>query len=172
MANRFQPEPSFYVGESRHGLGLFARRPIARGETILVFSGPLIRFADTAAKGEREADPLQIGDDLYLDLEEPARLVNHSCQPNAGVVDDLFLVALTDIGPGEEVAFDYSTTMGDGHWTMTCECGTRRCRGVVRDLDEVAGELQEQYLEQEIVQSYLLPRLGVLPAQRAGGRRR
>jgi hypothetical protein len=121
------------IRETDVGLGVFVRRPVRSGERILEFRGPVIDFAATLAKGEREGDALQIGHDLYLDLEPPGRLVNHSCQPNAAVRDGTHLVALRDLEPGEEVRFDYSTTMDDDHWTLECRCGTPACRGTVRD---------------------------------------
>ena len=58
-------------------------------------------------------------------------LVNHSCAPNlglfpmvgAGGVDgDLFLVARREIAAGEELSFDYSTSMVDEPWAMDCAC--------------------------------------------------
>ena len=73
---------------------------------------------------------LQVGIDRYLYLDEPGRLVNHSCSPNAAVVSDITLVAIRLIVAGEEIRFDYSTTIGDG-WTMACRCGSPECRGLV-----------------------------------------
>ena len=58
-------------------------------------------------------------------------LVNHSCAPNLGLFPmvgadggdgDLFLVARRDIAAGEELSFDYSTSMVDEPWAMDCAC--------------------------------------------------
>ena len=68
------------------------------------------------AKGGAAANALQIGVNRYLDLDEPGRLVNHSCDPNAAIREELLLVAIRDIQIGEEIRFDYSTTISDG-WT-------------------------------------------------------
>ena len=41
--------------------------------------------------------------------EEPWIYMNHSCDSNAGVVDDRKLVAAKDIKKGEEITVDYSS---------------------------------------------------------------
>ena len=95
------------------------RWPIDPGEEILRFAGPRIDLAQALAKGDLHGNTLQIDEGWYLDLEEPGMLVNHACEPNAGVVDDVVLVALRPIARGEEIFFDYSTTMADGTWQIT-----------------------------------------------------
>ena len=139
------------------GLGLFAARPLQAGERILDFRGPLIDFAATVAKGDRECDALQIGPDLYLDLEDPGRYANHSCDPNAGVRNDgVTLVAVRPIRPGEEIRFDYSTTMDDDHWAMECSCGSPRCRGRVLDFRWLPNPRKLEYIAMGIVPSFLV----------------
>lgn len=148
--------PSIRVDESRVGRGVFLRDGVLRGEPILVFRGRPIDFAGTLAKGDRECDALQVGPDLYLDLEEPGRFVNHSCEPNAGVRDGVVLVALRDLAPGDEVLFDYSTTMAENHWTLECLCGSPRCRRTVRDFHLLTPEEKLELVRQEIVPAFIL----------------
>ncbi len=160
---------SFEVDRGDLGWGIFARREFHRGDYIFTFTGPLIDFDGTVAKGERESDPLQIGENLYIDLEEPGRSINHSCAPNSGVIENRILIAIRSIQPGEEISLDYSTTMGDGHWTMICACGNASCRGVIRDFEYLDQELRQSYLELNVVQGYLRHRLGEqLQADRHG----
>lgn len=147
--------PCFRVEACRHGLGVFAQRDIAPGETILRFDGPRIGVDAMLAKGERRGDVLQIARDQYLDIAAPGRLVNHSCAPNAGVVGDRSLVALRAIAPGEEITYDYSTTMGDGDWTLRCACGAESCRGEVVDFKGLLPALRERYLRLGVVMAYL-----------------
>lgn len=150
--------PSFRVGDSPHGRGVFAQRAIAAGETILRFEGPRVDTLGALAKGERQGDALQIGRDLYIDIGDPGRLVNHACAPNAGIRYGLRLVAMEDIPAEREITYDYSTTMGDGLWTMRCDCGAPSCRGVVRDFAELSPTLQDHYLALGVVLEYLRPR--------------
>ena len=150
---------SVFVAQCDLGRGLFAEQDFAPGGEILRFRGPAISLADALAKGDEQSNPLQIGDTLYLDIEPPAVFANHSCEPNAGIVDDHVLVALRPILRGEQIQYDYSTTMWEGIWTMPCRCGSSRCRGVVRDFPELPAEVRAEYLELRVVQDFIVRRL-------------
>jgi hypothetical protein len=145
----------FRIGECDVGRGLFATRAIAQDEVILRFEGPIVCLADVRAKGPLAANALQIGVDRYLDLSEPGRLVNHSCEPNAGVRDDQMLVVLRAIADGEEIRFDYSTTIGD-FWSMRCRCGAPTCRSVIAAFASLPVDLRSRYAGLGIVQRFLL----------------
>lgn len=138
------PEAGVESRPCAFGKGLFATRRFDRGATVLEFVGEELTLAAVRLKGPRAADALQVGVNRYLDLVEPGRLVNHSCRPNCGVFDDRRLRALRDIGPGEELTFDYSTTIADG-WTMSCGCGLPECRGTVRAFALLPKELRDRY---------------------------
>ena len=147
------------IGEGDLGTGVFARRKINKGEPILEFTGPIISFAEAVLKGEKECYPLQIGKDRYIDLMAPGCYANHSCQPNAGIVNDTILVAIRDILPGEEVRYDYSTTMDEDHFTMVCRCGSSQCRGVVTDFKKIPLLRQREYLGMKVVMSFIADQL-------------
>lgn len=146
------------VKPSPHGRGVFAARPITIGERILEFTGPLVDFDGAMAKGETHCNVLQITDRTYIDLQEPGVLVNHACDPNCCVRNDRFLAALRNIDAGDELTFDYSTTMGDASWVMECSCGNPKCRGAVGDFETLPGDVQEYYLLRNAVQGYLVGR--------------
>lgn len=148
-----------YVAQCALGRGLFAGQDFAPGDEIIRFSGPLITLAEALAKGDEQGNPLQVGDELYLDIEPPGMLANHSCEPNAGIIKDRVLIALRPILAGEEVRYDYSTTMWEGIWTMRCSCGASQCRGVIGDFPELPAELRAKYLRQRVVQGFILHRL-------------
>jgi agmatinase len=143
------------VGATTVGRGLFVTRDFAEGEEILVFTGKEIDFAGSLAKGDRECDAFQIGPDRYLDLDPPGVFINHSCDPNTGVRDGVRLVALGDLRSGEEIRYDYSTTMDEDHWTMECRCGSRRCRGVIRDFKWLPNDVKRELLRRDVVPSFL-----------------
>jgi len=144
-----------YVAPCDVGRGLFASGPIAAGQQILTFEGPVRTLTDVRAMGALAANTLQVGVNRYLDLAEPGRLVNHSCVPNAGIRDDVNLVALRAIVPGEEIRFDYSTTIGD-LWTMACACRTTQCRGVVASFVTLPARVRADYVALGIVQRFLI----------------
>jgi uncharacterized protein len=137
--------PHIFVAESNVGRGLFARCQIPAGMVILRFTGPDLTLNEVRAKGPvAAANALQVGIDRYLYLDEPGRFVNHSCSPNAAVVDDTQLVAIRPIAPDEEIRFDYSTTISDG-WTMPCQCGSPECRGLIVAFQLLPEPLRRRY---------------------------
>jgi uncharacterized protein len=143
------------IRDCRFGKGVFATSTIREGEEILRFTGPLIDFQKADAKGARQCDPLQIGLELYMDIEPPGVFVNHSCAPNAGIRDDVRMIAITRISAGEEIFYDYSTTMNENHWTLACLCGSGQCRGKIGDFKDLPCRIRHRYLRIGIVQSFL-----------------
>jgi len=119
----------------------------------------VISLAEAINKGELEANPLQIGLTTYLDLEPPGVFINHSCDPNAGTRGKYDVYSLRDISAGEEVRFDYSTSMSEGRWTMVCSCRASSCRGIVSDFRVLPLSLQKHYLELGIVQPFIVDEL-------------
>jgi uncharacterized protein len=155
LQQRFRSQP-FYIDSCDVGLGVFARRDLAMGETILQLSGPIIDFAETKRRGPRECMAVQVGPDRYIDTQPPGVFVNHSCEPNAGILRDCELAALQAIRRGEEVRFDYSTTMEEQSFTMMCCCGAPSCRKVVRDFSTLARDLQQHYIRLGAVMSFIV----------------
>ena len=149
----------FVVGKCDVGLGVFANRDLAQGEHILMVGGPIIDFAETKRRGPRECMAIQIGENRYYDTRPPGVFVNHSCEPNAGIMDDSNLVALRPIRKGEEIRFDYSTTMEEQSFTMDCLCGAPTCRRVVRDFSTLPEPLRRKYISQGIVMGFILARM-------------
>ncbi len=146
-----------HIAQSDLGLGVFAKVPIEPRETIFYLTGKLICFEDAVAAVEGEYT-IQVGVDRYIDPRSPspARYLNHSCSPNAGFVDEIRLIALRQIRPGEEIRFDYSTTMLERYWELDCRCDSPQCRGRIRDFDLLPMALQRHYLRLGVVQDFIL----------------
>jgi len=90
----------FCVKESPiHGRGLFAMTTISAGTVIGRLQG---RWTDAEGPYTLWIDS-EKGFEVTCDL----RFVNHDDDPNAAYYDDLTLVALDDIHPGEEITHDY-----------------------------------------------------------------
>jgi hypothetical protein len=147
---------SVEVGPCAFGLGLHARRPFQPGQSILAFQGPVLNHDEILALGQDQAYALQIGPDSYLDTLPPGRYTNHSCNPNAGLINDRLLIALRAIAAGEEIRFDYSTTMSEDHWTMECRCGEPSCRRVILDFHHLPAITQNRYLQLGVVQRFIV----------------
>jgi hypothetical protein len=148
-----------YVDHCDVGRGIFAAEPLPAGALVLAFTGRLLTLREVRAKGALAANVLQIGINQYLDLEEPGRFVNHSCRPNAGVVNLTALVTLRPVRRAEEIRFDYSTTISDG-WTMPCKCGMPECRGVVAAYQLLPPALRQRYALLGVVQPFMLDLVG------------
>lgn len=142
------------IADSGLGLGVFAKVDLHPRELIFYLNGKLIDFgASIEDMGEYS---VQVGPRDYVDPISPARFLNHSCLPNSGFIDDVALIALGPIKAGEEIRFDYSTTMLERHWELDCLCGAPNCRGVITDFDLLPLPLQKQYLGLGIVQNFIL----------------
>ena len=119
------------------GGGLFAARPIRKGEIIASFDGE--KHYWSASTREIPNTPpdfardhcVQMGEGLSRDARGIARLANHSCDPNCGIHDLVHLMAMRDIHPGEEITWDYAMSE-DSDWSMECRCGSPICRGWIR----------------------------------------
>ncbi len=143
--------PRFVVRNSSiHGKGVFARSLIKKGEPIVEYKGLVI--------SEREADR------RYPDLDETkpyhtflflvegakvidanrngnsARWINHGCKPNCESSEDedgrVFIEAIRDIKPGDELTYDYNIILGEPHNAKNrkrffCACSARNCRGTM-----------------------------------------
>ena len=134
-----------------HRRGLFARRPVARGEVVVVKGGYVMTRAQRdGLDGALEDSEIQIGDDLFIgpatkqELEGGMMHLNHSCDPNLGLQGQIVFVASRDIEENEELTFDYAMT-DDEEFEMSCNCGSPNCRGVVTGRDWMQRELQEKY---------------------------
>ena len=73
--------------------------------------------------------------------------MNHSCDPNVWMNDEVTLVAMRDITAGEELTADYAMWSTDPSWTLPtpCGCGSRPCRRTVTGSDWKLKDLQERY---------------------------
>ena len=135
VLDALSPGNPFVVGETHLGKAVFASRGFAEGERLVRFSGRRIsaaRLGRQLATGlEGSGDRfVQIGADHYLGPSGRIDdLINHSCSPNAGLRfgdDGVFLVAIRPIAPGEEISWDYATTLGDPDWRLPCDWSQRR----------------------------------------------
>jgi uncharacterized protein len=101
----------FRVGRSKTGLGLFALKPVRRGEFIAYYSGRLI--------SNKRADELwtkylfEVNNRWTVDgssRSNIARYINHSCKPNAEAdvrKHKVFIAAIRTIHPGDEITYNY-----------------------------------------------------------------
>lgn len=150
------------VKKSKMGLGVFARRDIKSGEVICFLKGKKRKSYAPALNGWMgRSDPslmnlLQIGQDLYVDLGKPLIYINHSCDPNCGIRGKGTLFAFRSIKKGEEITYDYSTTVDE---TFECQCGAKHCRRFIPvDFWGLSAARQRYYVRRGALPRYILKR--------------
>ncbi len=131
-----------------HGKGVYAIQDIAVGDTVIEYKGEIITWEE--ALDRHPHDPDQPNHTFYFHLDDghvidgkyngnSAKWINHSCDPNIEAEQDgnrVFLKALRDIHPGEELFFDYGLVI-DARLTpklkkeYACWCGAENCRGTM-----------------------------------------
>src|SRR6185436_10474454 len=98
-----------------HGRGVFARRDIPAGTRLIEYVGLPIskkRSAELALKQNRYVFVLSGPSDLDGNVSwNPARLINHSCEPNCEANQDesgrVWISSIRPIAREEEVTFNY-----------------------------------------------------------------
>jgi hypothetical protein len=114
------------VRRSRAGLGLFAVDPIPKGACIIEYTGKLLTREEYQASNSRYL--FDIGPGKTLDgspRSNRARYINHSCAPNCEpdvYKRRVYISALRDIEPGEELAYDYGVEYFEEYIGRDCRC--------------------------------------------------
>jgi SET domain-containing protein len=130
-----------------HGKGVFALQAIAAGERLIEYTGEVITWPEALRRHPH--DPTDPHHTFYFSLDDgshvidakfggnASRWINHACEPNcrANETDDgrVFIEALRDLSPGEELFYDYGLVI-DQRYTKAlkkqyeCRCGSPRCR--------------------------------------------
>lgn len=150
-----------YLGRNALGHAAYAGRNFAVGDLVAQFSGDICSAEDLPEISSPEDDRyMQVGRSVYMG---PSGwfddYCNHSCDPNAGVADvdgSMWLIAIRPIEAGDEIVWDYSTTMDEDDWEMDCRCGSPACRGRIRDFKHLELGLQLKYVSLGIVPDFVL----------------
>ncbi len=131
-----------------HGKGVFALKAIARGETILEYTGEIITWPQAQRRHPHDpADPnhtfyFHVDDKRVIDAAvggNAARWINHACKPNCEADEEdgrIYIKALRALRPGEELFYDYGLIIDERYTPalkkqFACRCGARRCRGTM-----------------------------------------
>jgi hypothetical protein len=154
------PTNLFAVSENHLGKAVFAAAPFAEGDRLMSFTGRRFRADRIPSLMHGRSDRfVQVTPDHYMGPSGRIDdLVNHSCTPNAGLrftEQGVFLVAIRDIAPGEEICWDYSTTLAESNWHMICQCKMPDCRRVIGNFSTLSPERQEWFRSRNLVAPYL-----------------
>jgi len=131
-----------------HGKGVFALKPLKKGEVIIEYTGEVITWDEALRRHPH--DPSDPNHTFYFHIDElhvidakfggnAARWINHACEPNCEADDDgqrVFIKALKAIQPGTELFYDYGLVIDERYTPalkkkFACHCGSPRCRGTM-----------------------------------------
>ena len=131
-----------------HGRGVFAVASISAGDTLIEYVGERISWDE--AMDRHPHDPKQPNHTFYFHIDtgevidalhggNSSRWINHSCEPNCEadeVEGRVFIKALADLSPGEELFYDYGLVIDERYTPklkkeFACYCGSANCRGTM-----------------------------------------
>lgn len=149
------------IKESKIDKGVFANKDFKKGEEIFQFCGPIIIGNDNIAPDSyTDNHCVQIGEDMYIGPSGgPDDYINHSCDPNGSfnISDNkASIIALKNIAKGEEITFDYSTSMAEDRYEINCSCGAGFCRQKIRDFKYLPAGVQREYTRLNAVPEFVL----------------
>jgi hypothetical protein len=151
IAKSYRSPKTRVLRSKTHGRGLFATKPIRRGEIVSVRGGHIL--TRTMLRGRRLppgywgypiADGIVLGPLTKSETESVMMFLNHSCAPNVGIGGQIVFVAMRDIRAGEELTIDYAMFGGYGK-PMRCACGAPGCRKRITPSDWKRADLQRRY---------------------------
>jgi SET domain-containing protein len=136
-----------------HGRGIFATAPIQEGEVVIIWGGVYFTLEDIQTGKASEHSFAAVRKGLFLGHSlrqgnSPDDFMNHSCDPNIWMIDEVTWVARRDIGIDEELTCDCAMYWGDdgdepAEWD--CRCGSDLCRKRFTTDDWRLTDLHERY---------------------------
>jgi SET domain-containing protein len=119
-----------------HAAGCYTTRPIRAGVRLCEYDGPRMTkaIADARYAGRFVTYLFACGSDTVIDGFGTAMFFNHSCNPNCETEQDargrIFICAMRDIAPGEELTYEYNLYDSDED-AQDCFCLAPNCRGTM-----------------------------------------
>lgn len=135
------------------GKGLFATEQIRAGEVVMIWGGTLYSRQDLIdiRAGKMKVAPFSysfIDEDILIAAPEDGLdyFVNHSCDPNVWMRDNVTVVARRDIQVGQEMTGDYAVWEAEPNYVLEpCTCGSAECRQRVTGNDWQLPAVQARY---------------------------
>ena len=130
----FRPSPI-------QGIGSFACAPIRQGEVVEIIGGVIMTEAEFEIfrQAQSQFNAIQIAENLHL-VERPevtaqrgGGSLNHACDSNLWLADEVTIIARRDIVVGEELTVDYALFSGEAKAILDqdCQCKAAVCRHVI-----------------------------------------
>lgn len=125
-----------------HAAGCYTLDPIKKSTRVAEYTGHRMskKEADTCYEESPITYLFGLGDgSIVIDGHSMAMFINHSCDANCEtreVRGHVWITAIRDIRPGEEITYDYCLYDG-GADEAVCNCGTAHCRGSMYSPEEI-----------------------------------
>jgi len=133
-----------------HAAGVFTTAPIKRRTKVVEYTGPII--------SKEEGDKIYENRDItylfsvgkngdVIDGHGIAAFINHSCDPNCEtdeIKGKIWIIAIRDIRPGEELTYDYNLFDGAENDPAHCHCKAKHCRGSLYSVGELRKRKRKQ----------------------------
>lgn len=134
------------------GLGVFTNRPLRAGVIVVVWGGIVLSMDEFKVGKGLQHTNVGLDEGVYLASAPDSGLsiddyMNHSCNPNLWLNDEITLVARRDIIVNEELTIDYAIELLDESYVMKkqCNCRATNCRKVITGRDWRLKEVQDAY---------------------------
>lgn len=139
------------------GRGVFTARDFLPGEIVII--GLVERMETT-----RTTNSFQLDWNVHALFQEPAVIVNHSCDPNLAIVPNRFgaydFVAIRRISAEAEVTWNYATSEFECIGVSVCLCSSKNCQGsaggfstLPRDHPLLVSGFYAPYLKEPVIPS-------------------
>jgi len=146
------------VDSKINGKGVFTTKDIKKGEVLLIWGGTKVAKKKVDFYKFNDQTLVPIDDDVYIGLlaNDTYKCVdeylNHSCDSNTWLDDEVSVSARRDIKTGEEITLDHALWDADPDWEyleceedQSCTCGSQLCRGVLTHNDWMLPNVQKRY---------------------------
>ena len=133
------------VQTKKYGKGVFALKPIKKGEVVAVFDGKIYDDDFDGWTKDLLNHAIQFDKSCWRDSKGAARYINHSCDPNCGIKKLFKIVAMRNIEAGEEITWDYEMTEKSDWWKLRCKCGSPICRKIIGNYKNMPKKIRQKY---------------------------
>ncbi len=135
-----------------HGKGVFTKEKISQGEVVIIWGGEVFTSEEFHKGNGLKHTNVGIDENTFLaspNHEEKTvdDFMNHNCDANLWLDDEVTLSAKRDIQANEELFFDYSIELVDRDYLMKsfCCCNAPNCRKSITGKDWQLKEVQALY---------------------------
>ncbi|KAL4970634.1 uncharacterized protein BDV14DRAFT_161624 [Aspergillus stella-maris] len=110
--------------------------------------GALFTKITTATPGKKAYSSVQTGRDTHIELNSDLLYCNHSCEPSLIFDMGKMEVRVVDDKPlkkGDALTFFYPSSEWEMDQKFQCNCGTKRCKGLIGGAGNMSREDLEGY---------------------------